>query len=99
MQPSTALEAGQPGSPARLTAKVLRSALVAALGALLFGFDTAVISGTTDWLKHQFALTESMLGLTVSSALIGTILGSIVVGRMADSLGRHGILYVLAGFF
>jgi len=93
------MEAEIPQPSSRLTGRVLSSALVAALGALLFGFDTAVISGTTDWLKNQFALTNFTLGFTVSSALIGTIIGSIGVGRPADSLGRRGILYVIAIFF
>ena len=84
---------------ARLTASLLSSALVAALGGLLFGFDTAVISGTTDWLKSHFALTDFALGFTVSSALIGTIIGSMVVGKPADSLGRRGVLFLLAIFY
>jgi sugar porter (SP) family MFS transporter len=79
-----------------LTTGLLLSAIVAALGGLLFGFDTAVISGTTDRLKSEFSLTDFTLGFTVSSALIGTILGSIMVGRPADTLGRRGILFVLA---
>jgi sugar porter (SP) family MFS transporter len=86
-------------SVARLTPTALRSALVAGLGALLFGFDTAVISGTTAWLKNEFTLTDAMLGFTVASALLGTIIGSLAVGQPADRLGRHGILYVLAAFF
>jgi sugar porter (SP) family MFS transporter len=69
---------------------------VASLGGLLFGFDTAVISGTTDWLRKIFALTNFELGFTVSSALIGTIIGSIVVGKPADRFGRRGILFLLA---
>ncbi len=79
-----------------LTPGLLLSALVAALGGLLFGFDTAVISGTTEWLKKEFALTDFTLGFTVASALIGTIIGSITVGRPADALGRRGILFALA---
>jgi SP family xylose:H+ symportor-like MFS transporter len=81
---------------ARFTAQLLRSALIAALGGLLFGFDTAVISGTTDWLKQVFQLTDESLGRTVASALIGTIIGSITVGRPADVLGRRAVLFVLA---
>ena len=80
----------------QLTGTLIRSALIAALGGLLFGFDTAVISGTTDWLTRQFSLTPFSLGFTVASALIGTIIGSIVVGKPADSLGRRGVLFVLA---
>jgi SP family xylose:H+ symportor-like MFS transporter len=78
---------------------LLGSALVAALGGLLFGFDTAVISGTTEWLKSEFSLTDFTLGFTVASALIGTIIGSIVVGKPADSVGRRGVLFVLAVFY
>ena len=54
----------------RVTPHLLRSALVAALGSFLFGFDTAVISGTTDALRSRFVLDSSQLGLTVASALV-----------------------------
>lgn len=72
------------------------SAVVAALGGLLFGFDTAVISGTTDALQNHFGLSEAMLGFTVVTALIGTIVGSILVNRPADAWGRKRVLIVLA---
>jgi SP family xylose:H+ symportor-like MFS transporter len=75
---------------------LLGAAIVAALGGLLFGFDTSVISGTTDWLTSYYHLSPSMLGFTVSSALIGTIIGTMIVGRPADKYGRRGILFVLA---
>jgi sugar porter (SP) family MFS transporter len=78
---------------------LLRSAIVAALGGLLFGFDTAVISGTTDALTQVFSLTSRSLGFTVASALIGTIVGAIAVGRPADSLGRRLTLTWLALFY
>jgi sugar porter (SP) family MFS transporter len=74
---------------------LLGCALVAALGGLLFGFDTAVISGATEALRSQFALTDNLLGFTVASALIGTILGSIGAGRPADAIGRRGALALL----
>ena len=83
----------------KLNFYLVGSALVAALGGLLFGFDTAVISGTTEWLKSEFKLTDFGLGFTVASALIGTIIGSIVVGKPSDSIGRRGILFVLAVFY
>jgi SP family xylose:H+ symportor-like MFS transporter len=75
---------------------VFFATIVAALGALLFGFDTAVIAGTTKWLVAEFHLNEAELGFTVASALIGTILGSIAVGRPSDMYGRRKILYALA---
>ncbi|MEE8187079.1 MAG: sugar porter family MFS transporter [Nitrososphaerales archaeon] len=76
--------------------KLITATLVAALGGLLFGFDTAVISGTTHWLNEVFGLSSFGLGFTVASALIGTIFGSILVGRPADRFGRRYILFVLA---
>jgi SP family xylose:H+ symportor-like MFS transporter len=72
------------------------STVVAALGGLLFGFDTAVISGTTGWLKSVFALSSFELGFTVASALIGTIVGALFAGRPADRYGRRSVLYFLA---
>jgi SP family xylose:H+ symportor-like MFS transporter len=78
---------------------VVYSAIVAALGGLLFGFDTAVISGTTDWLEKVYNLTPFWLGFTVSSALIGTIVGAVLVGKPADEYGRRTILFVLAIFY
>ena len=78
---------------------VILSAIVAALGGLLFGFDTAVISGTTGWLKTVFDLSSFWLGFTVASALIGTIIGAILVGKPADKHGRRNILFVLAALY
>lgn len=78
---------------------LLASTIIAALGGLLFGFDTAVISGTTEWLEKVFVLSKFWLGFTVASALIGTIIGSITVGRPADQLGRRNVLIVLAVFY
>ena len=75
---------------------LILSAVVAALGGFLFGFDTAVISGTTNWLEDYFGLTNATLGFTVASAIIGTIAGAIVVGRPSDRYGRRKILFVLA---
>lgn len=71
---------------------LLGCTLIAALGGLLFGFDTAVISGTVDALRAKFLLTDGLLGFTVASALIGTILGSIGAGKPADAIGRKGAL-------
>ena len=78
---------------------LVRSTVVAALGGLLFGFDTAVISGTTGQLESAFDLTQGGLGFTVASALIGTILGSIIVSRPSDLLGRRTVLVWMAIFY
>ena len=63
---------------------LLLSAIVAALGSFLFGFDTVVVSGTNELLQQVFHLDKFWLGFTVSSALIGTMLGSLLAGRPAD---------------
>jgi len=78
---------------------LLSSTVVAALGGLLFGFDTAVISGTTEALRQVYQLSSSQLGFTVASALLGTILGSIAVGGPAERIGRKRTLMVMGGFF
>jgi MFS transporter, SP family, xylose:H+ symportor len=80
----------------RPTPTLVASTLIAALGGLLFGFDTAVISGTTGSLRSVYDLSGFGLGFTVASALIGTILGSLVVGRPADAFGRRRVLFAIA---
>ncbi|HVY95011.1 MAG TPA: sugar porter family MFS transporter [Bryobacteraceae bacterium] len=71
---------------------LLRSSLVASLGGLLFGFDTAVIAGTTSALTATYGLTPLRLGITVSMALWGTVLGSILAASPADRYGRKACL-------
>jgi MFS transporter, SP family, arabinose:H+ symporter len=77
-------------------AYLLKSTVVAALGGLLFGFDTAVISGTTGSLTEVYHLTPDLLGITVSCALIGTILGAMLAGIPGDRYGRRDSLRVMA---
>lgn len=78
---------------------VIKSTVVAALGGLLFGFDTAVISGTTGDLETVFNLNDIWLGQTVAVALYGTIIGSILVAKPGDIFGRKKVLIVLALFY
>lgn len=78
---------------------LLRSALVAALGGLLFGFDTAVISGTTAALREAFSLTPALLGVTVSSALWGTVAGAFGAAAPSDRYGRRACLRVLGALY
>ena len=79
-----------------MNATLLRCSIIAALGGLLFGFDTAVISGTTDHLREVFDLEGFGLGFTVASALIGTILGALFAGHPADRIGRRSTLLWIA---
>lgn len=78
---------------------VFLSTIVAALGGLLFGFDTAVISGTTEALQKVYDLDEFWLGFTVAIALIGTIVGAFSAGKPGDRYGRKRVLFVLAVFY
>ncbi|MBV9679750.1 MAG: sugar porter family MFS transporter [Acidobacteriaceae bacterium] len=86
----------------RLTASLVKSTIVAALGGLLFGFDTAVIAGTTAGLTQTFQLTPYSLGVTVAIALLGTVIGSLVAGIPGDRYGRRdslrgmAVLYLLS---
>jgi SP family arabinose:H+ symporter-like MFS transporter len=80
----------------KLNPNLVKSTFVAALGGLLFGFDTAVIAGTTQALTLQFGLTPATLGITVSSALAGTIIGAMTAGIPGDKYGRRDSLRILA---
>jgi MFS transporter, SP family, arabinose:H+ symporter len=75
---------------------LIKSTVVAALGGLLFGFDTAVIAGTTAGLTKTFSLTPSSLGLTVAIALVGTVVGAMLAGIPGDRYGRRDSLRVMA---
>jgi sugar porter (SP) family MFS transporter len=75
---------------------ILRSTFVGALGGLLFGFDTAVISGTTAGLKHAYLLTEQQLGITVSIALWGTVVGALSAGSLGQRYGSREMLRLTA---
>ncbi len=72
---------------------------VAALGGLLFGFDTAVINGALPFLRDHFQWSEAIEGWAVSSALLGCIVGAILIGRPGDLYGRRAMLKVLAWLF
>ncbi len=78
---------------------VIFMAVVAAIGGILFGYDTAVISGTTAIVKNQFALTDMMEGWYVGCALIGSIAGVLVAGSLSDYLGRKLTMLVSAALF
>lgn len=80
----------------KLTSSLVKSTVVAALGGLLFGFDTAVIAGATDALTREYDLTPGGLGLTVASALWGTIIGSLLASYPGDRWGRRDSLRVMA---
>lgn len=73
--------------------------IVAALGGFLFGYDTAVISGTIKSVSIQFNMNEIQSGWYVGSALLGSIAGVLVAGRLSDLFGRRPVLFVAAALF
>ena len=81
------------------TRYVILVSIVAALGGLLFGFDTAVISGTIPFITPYFNLDEFTLGWAVSSILIGCAGGALLAGTLADTYGRRWLLFVCAALF
>jgi sugar porter (SP) family MFS transporter len=82
-----------------INSHVVKSTIVGALGGLLFGFDTAVISGTTSALTSQYHLSPAMLGVTVSSALVGTVIAAMTAGIPGQKFGRRDSLRVMALFY
>ena len=82
-----------------INAHVVKSTVVGALGGLLFGFDTAVISGTTHALSLTYHLTPALLGVTVSSALLGTVVAAMTAGIPGQRYGRRDSLRVMAAFY
>lgn len=82
-----------------ITGKLLLSTAVGALGGLLFGFDTVVISGTEEQIRHLFQLTNSDWGWTVSIALWGTVVGALGAGPLGARMGGRNALRVMAALY
>jgi len=80
----------------KLNSYLLKASIVGALGGLLFGFDTAVIAGTTHSLSQIFNLTPWTLGITVSIALWGTVVGALSAGVVGQRLGGRNALRIMA---
>jgi len=78
---------------------LVRVVLVATLGGLLFGYDTAVISGAIGFLQTHFDLSAAMKGWAASSALAGCVLGVILAGPISDRFGRRNMLVLAAILF
>ncbi len=79
--------------------KVFLWSIVIALGGFLFGFDTAVISGAEQSIQQYWSLNAFEHGLTISIALIGTIIGSLLGAFPSDKLGRKNTLYLIAALY
>jgi sugar porter (SP) family MFS transporter len=86
-------------NPGGSAAYVYLIAAVAALGGLLFGFDTAIINGALVFLKKDFGLTDSQTELAASSILFGAVAGAAIAGWLTDRYGRRRLLFGAAALF
>ncbi|MEZ0342244.1 sugar porter family MFS transporter [Mycobacterium sp. pV006] len=77
----------------------VRIASVAALGGLLFGYDSAVINGAVDSIQEDFGIGNAELGFAVASALLGAAVGAMTAGRIADRIGRIAVMKIAAVLF
>ncbi len=77
----------------------IRIASVAALGGLLFGYDSAVINGAVDSIQEDFGIGNAELGFAVASALLGAAAGAMTAGRIADKIGRIAVMKIAAVLF
>jgi len=73
---------------------VYRCTFVAAIGGLLFGYDTAVIAGAIGFIQQKYQLSPAMMGWIASCALIGCVIGAAVGGIMSDWIGRKKVLVI-----
>jgi MFS transporter, SP family, arabinose:H+ symporter len=83
----------------QINKNVFTWSIIVALGGFLFGFDTAVISGVEQHIQELFHLSSFLHGFTISSALIGTVIGALISGRPADRYGRKPILFIIASLY
>src|SRR5256885_13648107 len=74
-------------------------AMVAAIGGLLFGFDTAVINGAIVFIKRQFMLNDSQTEIAASSLLLGCVIGASLAAFTSDRFGRKKVLLAAAALF
>jgi len=78
---------------------VYKATLVAAIGGLLFGYDTAVVAGAIGFIQKRYDLSAAMVGWVASCALIGCIVGAMFAGKLSDRIGRKKVLILSAILF
>src|SRR6185503_2970001 len=79
--------------------RVVRIASVAALGGLLFGYDSAVINGAVSTVQDHFKIGSFTVGVAVAAALLGAAVGAVMAGRLADKIGRLSVMKLAALLF
>lgn len=95
----TQLEPNAPVTRSHSMGFVILISCAAGLGGLLYGYDTAVISGAIGFLKDLYSLTPFMEGLVISSIMIGGVAGVGISGFLSDRFGRRKILMTAALLF
>lgn len=80
---------GATAAPQKMSRAVLRVAILAAIGGLLFGYDTGVISGASDQIEERFDLSDLGFEVVVSAVLVGAMIGAATAGAMARRIGRR----------
>lgn len=78
---------------------VYKATIVAAVGGLLFGYDTAVVAGAIGFIQKKYELSSAMVGWVASCALIGCIVGAMFAGKLSDKVGRKKVLILSAILF
>lgn len=73
--------------------------IIAAVGGLLFGYDTAVVAGAIGFIQQKYHLSAAMTGWAASCAIIGCMAGAMVAGMLSDQLGRKKVLLLAAVAF
>ena len=84
------------GSGAASNWRRTSAAAICSLGGMTFGYDLGALSGATQGLMQSFALSPTLFGLMMSASLWGALCSSLIAGRIADRLGRRGLLAVCA---
>jgi SP family arabinose:H+ symporter-like MFS transporter len=94
---SRAADTVKAGAPSNWTRTL--AAAICSLGGMTFGYDLGAMSGATQGLMHSFVLSPALFGLTMSASLWGALCASLIAGRLADIIGRRGLLAGCALFY
>ncbi|HVK48523.1 MAG TPA: sugar porter family MFS transporter [Pseudobacter sp.] len=78
---------------------VYKCTYVAAVGGLLFGYDTAVVAGAIGFIQQKYGLSPAMMGWVASCALVGCVIGAMFAGSLSDRIGRKKVLMISAFAF
>jgi MFS transporter, SP family, galactose:H+ symporter len=96
MTKSRAIDSGQ---PSKSNSFVYIAAAISALGGMLFGYDTGVISGAILFIQQDFELSPTLIEIVVSSVVLGAMIGAFAGGALTDRFGRRIVLIVTAALF